>query len=229
MALVCISMALTMQAQPKNNKEVCPAKPEAGAMCQQQCSQNTQQQCQQRQRGRQCCQQKMRPTKRGGIKQSRNDMVVNMRVIRTLGIDSTTINAIKELKKQKTEEMRAIRQSMRDNKPVAVTAPEAKDNKAEAKNKKADKKKLKKGEKTEANKPTTATPDERKARREQFMAKLKENREKTQAVTKSYRAELRKILGDEKYIEYLEKLSQQPRQAQPMRQPKARRHTGRHA
>ena len=229
MALVCISMAITMQAQPKNNKEACPAQPEAGAMCQQQCPQNRQPQCQQGQQGRQCCQQQMRPMKRGGMRQGMNDMVVNMRIIRSLGIDSTQINAIKELKRQKAEEMRAIRQSMRGNKPVTVTTPEAKDSKAEAKGKKADKKKIKKGEKPTASKPEAATPDEKKARREQVMVKMKENREKMQAVTKSYRAELRKILGDEKYIEYLEKLSQQPRQAQPMRQPQARRHNGRHA
>ena len=58
------------------------------------------------------------------------------------------------------------------------------------------------------------------------MAKQKENREKMQAFMKGYRSELRTLLGDEKYIEYLEKLATQRQQPQKWQQPRQHKHRG---
>lgn len=211
LALMCISMSLTMSAQQKKNREARPNQSAPCAMGPRQCH----------------CGMAQKP----GMKMNKpgkgmNDMVVNMKAIKSLGLDSTTVNAVRDLKKQKADEMRAIRQAMRPQK-TDVNAPTADKNmKADKKDKKADKKKLKKGEKNIEKKNEAVSPDEKKAQREQFRAKMQENREKMQACTKSYRAELRKILGDEKYIEYLEKLTQQPKMQKNNNKPQPRHNRG---
>lgn len=147
--------------------------------------------------------------------------VINMQVIKSLNLDSTKVNEIKDLRKKKAQEMRELYQSMRPQQAVQpVTNTDNK--KADKKDKKKDKMKVAKEEKGEKKTAPTLTMDEKKAKHEQFMAKMKENREKMQAFMKGYRAELRQTLGDEKYIEYLEKLTMQQQDRHKSRQPQLR-------
>lgn len=221
MALMCICMSLAMSAQPNNNKEESRNKPKTGKKYRPYHHNRNMngyrlygQQCQ-------CGHFHGIPQRMHNVRPAKNDMIVNMQTIRTLGLDSTKVNAVKELKKRKTEEMRAIRMTLRPNRPMADASQDNKDKALDKKEKKADKKRMKKGDKAADKKKETLTPEEKKERRGQFMAKMKESREKMQACAKSYRTELRTILGDEKYIEYLEKLSTQRQQAQNFRQPRA--------
>ena len=213
-ALMCATMTLATSAQPANCDKACQDKPKQEC-CGTPCQTNAGSQC--RRQMPMACQMKQK-TQRQGM----SDMVINMQAIRSIGLDSTKVQAVKELKRKKAGEMREMLQAMRPAKPEAPAAPAT----ADKKDKKSDKKKIKKEEKGNPQKDAAAKADDRKAQRQQFMAKQKENREKMQAFMKGYRSELRTLLGDEKYIEYLEKLATQRQQPQKWQQPRQHKHRG---
>lgn len=208
-ALMCAAMTVAASAQPKNDNKPCPQGGEQGAkpccMMQQQPQQRHQ----------------MRPGKRGFRPQaSFRGQTIDMPVIKSLDLDSATINAVRTLKKKQTEEMHALIADMRpDNMPRPEMKKDAPGN-ADKKEKKDDKK-AKKDRKDGKKDKDMKKPDMKKApegqccnnngkgdskeNREALKAKMKENREKMKAFRKACNAELRKTLGDEKYIEYLEK------------------------
>lgn len=204
-ALMCTAMTIAASAQPKNDNNPCPQGDEQG--------------------GKPCCMmhrqprhhKEMRPGRHAfGPKVTFSGQIIDMPVIRSLNLDSVTINAVRELKRKKTEEMHALMADMRpDNMPRLEMKKEAPANseKKDVKNKKdkKGKKNDKKGKDTKIDKQPEGQccngngQGDNNERREAFKAKMKENREKMQAFRKSCRTELRKTIGDEKYIEYLEK------------------------
>lgn len=206
-ALMCAAMTVAASAQPKNDNKPCPQGGEQGAkpccMMQQEPQHRHQ----------------MRPGKRGFRPQaSFRGQTIDMPVIRSLDLDSVTINAVRTLKKKQTEEMHTLMADMRQgNMPRPEMKKDAQGNadKKEKKDDKKAKKDRKDGKKDkDMKKPDMKKPEgqccnngkgEAKERREALKAKMKENREKMKAFRKACNAELRKTLGDEKYIEYLEK------------------------
>lgn len=126
--------------------------------------------------------------------------VVDLQLLKKMGIDSTKISEIRSLKQRKNEEMAAMRKAAAEARRVGGKA------KAEA-----DKVKEKAGTKVKEQKEkATAKAQEHNDRRKQLTERMKEERKQMQDFMKEYRAELRRMLGDDKYIEYLEKKSQQP-------------------
>lgn len=201
MALMCIATSLTMAAQPKaENDKGNDGKPQERNI------RAHHRQPTQWHRAPQCdCCNPPAPGRRAAF----GSQIIDMQAIRAIGLDSVTVKAVRELRKKKAEELKEMRLAMRPSRPEATA-----DNgqKAKKDSPKADKRgKVKKGEKKANGKNTAVTTEDRKARREQAAAKIKENREKVAAFLKGYRAELRQLLGDEKYIAYLEKQTQQPR------------------
>lgn len=208
-ALMCTAMTIVASAQTNNDNKPCP---QGGA-----------------QNGKPCCMMQQQPQHHRQMRPARHafgpqatfsGQIIDMPVIRSLNLDSVTVNAVRELKKKKTEEMHTLMAAMR---PDNMPRPEMKNSapiNGDKKDKK-DKKKAKKDKKDSKNNKDMKKPEmpkaqegqccsgndqgDNKEKREAFKAKMKENREKMQAFRQSCRAELRKTLGDEKYIEYLEK------------------------
>lgn len=201
-ALMCTAMTIAASAQQKNDNKPCPQDGEQG--------------------GKPCCMMQQQPRHHKEMRPGRHafrpkaafrGQIIDMPVIRSLNLDSVTINAVRELKKKKTEEMQAL---MADMRPDNMPRPEMKkDAAANSEKKDVKDKKGKKNYKKDKDKKINKQPEGQccnsngqgndKERREAFKAKMNENREKMQALRKSCRTELRKTIGDEKYIEYLEK------------------------
>lgn len=239
-ALMCATLSLAATAQPKNDNQTaapCPNKEQPAAPC-----------CNNQPAPQPMPCQDFKPQRHGMRGPQMRNSVINMHVVNSLGLDTTKVNAIRDLERKTANEMRDIETAMRPAPAAPGHAPMDKDLKADKKDKKDKDKKANKGDKKDkksdkkdkkdkdkkgapcckagGDKPESPTAEQREEMRKQFEAKREESRQKMQASRDNCRKELRQIMGDEKYIEYLEKLTQQPQQQQFRQQPQRRHHHG---